>query len=233
MFLAALLQHRHQRIGFAKQHPMVERRVHPSFQESPDVGEVHHHAARVELVGFNFHFDAAIVAVEMPARSVITQQPVPVTKVNMFGDGIHNALQCTHSPARRKGNGLRASGVTGIVAGMKVKLFGLFFLAVLLIAPLARAGTDDPPANHNALRKLGRGFANLLFGIVEIPNQYTKAVAEHGGAAGLTYGVPKGFVRWMGREFVGVYEIVTFPVPAPPGYKPVLKPEFPNEDFDP
>jgi len=116
---------------------------------------------------------------------------------------------------------------------MKSKLFVALACAVLLAAFPARAETDDAPKNHNALRKLGRGFANVLFGVVEIPNQYTKAVSEHGGAAGLTYGIPKGFVRWLGRELVGVYEIVTFPIPAPSGYRPVMQPEFPNEDFEP
>ncbi|NQU11000.1 exosortase system-associated protein, TIGR04073 family, partial [bacterium] len=60
----------------------------------------------------------------------------------------------------------------------------------------------------------------------------TKARSEHGGA-GLTYGVPKGFVRWVGRELVGVWEIVTFPLPLPKGYQPVMQPEWPNEEFEP
>jgi putative exosortase-associated protein (TIGR04073 family) len=115
---------------------------------------------------------------------------------------------------------------------MNAKLLGLL-LAALFVAPLVRASTDQPPSGHNPLRKLGRGFANVLFGFIEMPNQYTKAVSEHGGAAGITYGVPKGFARWFMREAVGVYEIVTFPVPFPKGYKPVMKPEFPNEDYEP
>ena len=116
---------------------------------------------------------------------------------------------------------------------MKAKLLGILFLALALAAPLAQAGTDDPPSGQNAIRKLGRGFANVFFGFIEIPNQYTKAVSEHGGASGLTYGVPKGFARWFGREIVGVVEIVTFAVPVPPGYKPIMKPEFPNEAYEP
>ncbi len=92
---------------------------------------------------------------------------------------------------------------------------------------------DQAPSGHNALRKLGRGCANLLFGIVEVPNQITKATAEEGGAAGVTYGIGKGLVRWVARELVGVYEIVTFPVPLPGGYRPVMEPEWPNEDYEP
>ena len=116
---------------------------------------------------------------------------------------------------------------------MKAKLLGLLLVSALLLPLGARADTDDVPKGHNALRKLGRGVANVLFGIVEVPNQITKATSEHGGAAGVTYGVGKGFVRWFARELTGAYEVVTFPVPFPRGYKPVMKPEFPNEDYEP
>jgi putative exosortase-associated protein (TIGR04073 family) len=117
---------------------------------------------------------------------------------------------------------------------MRSKLLLLLIIPVLAFSLAAEAtDTDQPPSGHNALRKLGRGCANLLFGIVEVPNQITKATSEEGGAAGVTYGIGKGLVRWVGRELVGVYEIVTFPVPAPRGYRPVMEPEWPNEDYEP
>jgi putative exosortase-associated protein (TIGR04073 family) len=116
---------------------------------------------------------------------------------------------------------------------MKAKLLGLLLVSTLLISPGANADNDQPPSGHNALRKLGRGVANLLFGIVEVPNQITKTTAEHGGAGGVTYGVGKGIVRWAARELAGAYEVVTFPIPFPHGYKPVMRPEFPNEDYEP
>jgi len=115
---------------------------------------------------------------------------------------------------------------------MKAKVFVLSFALLCLTVLAARAETDQPPRGHNPLRKLGRGCSNLLFGVVEVPNQLTKVDSEHGGAA-MTYGLGKGLVRWVRREFVGVYEIVTFPVAAPRGYKPVMMPEFPNEDYEP
>ncbi len=88
---------------------------------------------------------------------------------------------------------------------------------------------EDAPAGYNPVRKLGRGCANLCFGVVELPNQVTKARSEYGGAA-IAYGIPKGIVRFFAREIVGVYEIVTFPIPS---YRPIVKPEWPNEDFEP
>ena len=111
--------------------------------------------------------------------------------------------------------------------------FTALVFAFLLGATLVHADNDQPPRGHNALRKLNRGVSNLLFGVVEMPNQITKTTAEHGGAAGVTYGVGKGLVRWIAREVVGVYEIITFPIPVPRQYKPVMQPEFPNEDYEP
>ena len=118
-------------------------------------------------------------------------------------------------------------------ATMKAKLLGVLMVFALLLPVSAMADTEDVPRGQNALRKLCRGFANVLFGIVEVPNQITKATAEHGGGAGVTYGVGKGFARWIGREATGVYDVITFPVPFPRGYKPIMKPEFPADDYEP
>ena len=132
-----------------------------------------------------------------------------------------------------QGKQIEVPRLTRYTARMKAKLLGLLLVFAFLLPLGARADTEDVPKGQNALRKLGRGVANVLFGIVEVPNQVTKTTSAHGGGAGLTYGFGKGLVRWVGREFTGVYDIVTFPVPFPKGYKPVMKPEFPVEDYEP
>jgi putative exosortase-associated protein (TIGR04073 family) len=110
----------------------------------------------------------------------------------------------------------------------------LLFAFVFPIHAMAQLPVpEDAPRGQNALRKLCRGFANVLFGIVEMPNQITRTTAAHGGGAGVTYGVAKGFTRWIGREVTGVYDVVTFPVPFPHGYKPIMEPEFPADDYYP
>jgi putative exosortase-associated protein (TIGR04073 family) len=133
----------------------------------------------------------------------------------------------------RKGNKLHCRARTAILRDMKGKTLILSFIVLFVSALIAQADTDQAPRGNNALRKLGRGCSNVLFGVVEVPNQFTKVNSEHCGAAGVTYGIGKGLVRWVGRELVGVYEIVTFPLPVPRGYKPIMKPEFPNEDYEP
>lgn len=132
-----------------------------------------------------------------------------------------------------KGKKLKRGPDSGIVRRMKAKLFGLLLVFSLLLPFRAQAETDEAPRGQNALRKFGRGIANVLFGIVEVPNQITKVTSEQGGGAGATYGVGKGIYRWFGRELTGVYDIVTFPVPVPKGYKPIMHPEFPVEDYEP
>lgn len=102
-----------------------------------------------------------------------------------------------------------------------IRSWTLAALTMLAFAgpPLAQAG--DPG------RKLGRGFANVLFGVAEIPGTIAETSREHGGGAGATWGVLKGLGRFVARELVGVYEIVTFPLPFPRNYDPILQPEFP------
>ncbi len=132
-----------------------------------------------------------------------------------------------------EGKKLKRGHIPAIVKRMKAKLLGLLLVFALLLPFRALAEIDDAPKGQNALRKFGRGLANVLFGIVEVPNQITKVTSEQGGGAGATYGVGKGIYRWFGRELTGVYDIVTFPVPFPKGYKPIMHPEFPVEDYEP
>lgn len=75
---------------------------------------------------------------------------------------------------------------------------------------------------HPAFAKLGRGVSNALGGWLEIPLNVHKryAASDTGGslATGLVYGLFKGLVR----TGVGVYETVTFCLPYPEHYAPVL-----------
>lgn len=70
--------------------------------------------------------------------------------------------------------------------------------------------------------KLGRGVANTVGGWLEIPltihRQYTERDTAGSMAAGAVFGLVKGVVR----TGVGLYEIVTFLLPIPPQYAPIL-----------
>ena len=81
------------------------------------------------------------------------------------------------------------------------------------------------------MRKVGRGLAGMTTSVLEVPGNM---VAET-RAQGPGIGIPLGFVKGLGmivvRTLVGVYEFVTAPLPAPSGYRPILRPEFPWDYF--
>lgn len=115
------------------------------------------------------------------------------------------------------------------------------FRRVLTIAAITMtlaALTSNANANtfEDIARKLGRGVANVGFGVFEIPIKVWDMNQEDGGIAALTAGVFQGLGYFIAREFVGVAEIITFPLPLPGcpmdpndvgwGYGPIMYPEF-------
>jgi putative exosortase-associated protein (TIGR04073 family) len=85
--------------------------------------------------------------------------------------------------------------------------------------------------NNDAWKKLGRGVANMLTFPLELPSQISKTNITDGPIAAFTWGLLKGVGMMGSRALVGVYETVTFPMPIPEGYEPILTdPEFFLED---
>ena len=111
---------------------------------------------------------------------------------------------------------------------MRKNRLGVWLLVFMCVFGFSTASclADD------AVRKLGRGLANTLFGIAEIPIQVHHTLETEGSGAAATYGVLKGVGRFLMREGVGIYEILTFPIPYPRYYEPILEPEFLLDDSD-
>ncbi len=85
---------------------------------------------------------------------------------------------------------------------------------------------------QTATRKLGRGICNIVFCPLEILEQTKSVYDSDGPFAAVTYGLVKGVFMIGARALVGVYETVTFPIPLPRGYKPILNyPEFFPEEM--
>ncbi len=76
-------------------------------------------------------------------------------------------------------------------------------------------------------RKLQRGFLNVVLCPFEISNELSKEVRNDTLPPSWIAGLGRGSFYAVGRALVGVYEMLTFPVPCPANYKPVLSPEFP------
>jgi len=108
------------------------------------------------------------------------------------------------------------------------------FLATggLALALLAGAGEGSAQVqvisqSPHPIRKLGRGLANTVGGVLEIPLSIREVGFEKGPVAGLTLGLLIGAGAAITRTLVGVIELLTFPLPTGAhGYEPILLPEF-------
>ncbi len=92
-------------------------------------------------------------------------------------------------------------------------------LVITLITGFASLGYAQNPGV-----KLGRGVINTLTGIWELPINVLRTYKSEGGPKGLSIGVTEGFLAGLYRTMIGVYEVVTFPFPVPPGYEAITDP---------
>lgn len=106
-------------------------------------------------------------------------------------------------------------------------LLGLAFSVIA--APAAFA---DDNTGGLILHKFFRGIVNAATGWMELFKQPTLETQEKGPKTGLTWGIVKGIGYAVGRSVVGAYEIVTFPLPIPEGYRPIMDPEFVLSDVE-
>jgi putative exosortase-associated protein (TIGR04073 family) len=102
----------------------------------------------------------------------------------------------------------------------------------VLVSTAVTAGLPADAAAQSAARKAGRGLAAMTTAFLEVPGNMVREADRRGNAEG----IPVGFVLGLGmivvRTLVGVYEFVSAPFPAPPGYRPIIEPEFPWSYFD-
>lgn len=100
---------------------------------------------------------------------------------------------------------------------IKVMLL-VFCLLFLFVFQKSFAG--DP------IRKLSRGLVNTAFGWVEIPAEIFREAERSADVGGFMIAPFKGLFKAIGRTVVGVYEVVTFIIPIPSRYRPLIEPEF-------
>ena len=103
-------------------------------------------------------------------------------------------------------------------------------LRVLLIAvvlALVLGVSSTASARDTAARKVGRGAANLTLGVLVLPGEIVQTTRESGPFVGATWGIAKGVAMFVATEVVGLWEVLTCPFETPPGFKPILTPEYP------
>lgn len=91
----------------------------------------------------------------------------------------------------------------------------------------ALAEEQSPPAVPARIgTKFVRGLANLVTGVGEFPKQIYLIGKNEGWVQGTFRGPVEGLGMFIARSVAGVYELATFPIPVPPGYQPMLLPEY-------
>lgn len=96
-------------------------------------------------------------------------------------------------------------------------------VAFVLVVGLS-VGADSGHADH-AGNKLVRGVGNIVTGWVEVPYQVMEETKESNPIMGITLGLARGIGMTVARGLVGAYEVVTFPLPIPDAYEPIIEPE--------
>ncbi len=107
----------------------------------------------------------------------------------------------------------------------------LVAIALPAAAETPAAAEDVEDGEYTALRKLGRGVAGVIYGILEVPGNMVQEGRVHGPLYGATVGLLLGTGKMVARIPVGVFEVVTSPFAVPPGYEPILEPEYPWQYF--
>lgn len=110
---------------------------------------------------------------------------------------------------------------------MRKQIVVIGLISLVIVALASTAYCDTP------IKKLGRGFSNVITSPFEIFEQMKRVNNTDGPWAGMTYGLVKGVAMTVVRAAIGVYEITTFPIPSPKEYKPILTdPEFFFEEMN-
>lgn len=114
-----------------------------------------------------------------------------------------------------------------------------FFIGILVAGtlgvPFAQGDVTRPAAiepKGTAVRKLQRGFLNVVLSPIEIADQLHDKKHLPGFFPGWVIGLCEGLFFAAGRAVTGVYEIATFPLPVPSNYEPIVFPEFAWEHFE-
>ena len=102
----------------------------------------------------------------------------------------------------------------------------MFITSLLCIFTTPLLATEVEPEG-TMMRKLQRGFVNVALSPLEISNELSKEVKNDTLPPSWVAGVGRGAFYTVGRVLIGVYEMVTFAVPCPSNYRPILQPEFP------
>ena len=82
------------------------------------------------------------------------------------------------------------------------------------------------------LRKLQRGVINIVLCPIEISHELHQEKKKDEYFPSWISGLGRGISYSAGRALSGVYDLLTFPVPVPSGYEPLVYPELVTEHLE-
>lgn len=89
----------------------------------------------------------------------------------------------------------------------------------------SRDRVDEVMGRYNlqpAFEKGGRGLSNVLFGWLEIPLNIDRRYSPHDNVGSMLTGAGIGVFKGVVRTGVGLYETLTFFLPYPENFAPIL-----------
>ena len=101
--------------------------------------------------------------------------------------------------------------------------------AIILVGSLAMVSVVYAADNPGS--KLGRGLTNIVASPLEYVIQTAELADTHDSLTAFFGGLANGTWFMLERIGVGLYEIVTFPIPLPSHYGPVLEDATPLPGF--
>src|SRR2546429_5269512 len=118
-------------------------------------------------------------------------------------------------------DGIRDVAVTGVqTCALPIWSWSVIVFLILWSASLALA--EEPSAPQRIATKFIRGAANFTTGWMELPKQVYLVGQREGWVTGALRGPIDGLGMFVARTIAGAYEVLTFPIPLPPRYQPIL-----------
>ena len=99
-------------------------------------------------------------------------------------------------------------------------------IVFLILWSASPALGEEPSVPERIATKFTRGAANIATGWMEMPKQVYLVGRREGWVTGALRGPIDGLGMFIARTIAGAYEVLTFPLPLPPQYQPMLLPEY-------
>jgi len=96
--------------------------------------------------------------------------------------------------------------------------------------PLNGVRSEERPIFEGMAAKGTRGLVNFTLGWIEVPKQIYLVGHHEGWLVGVIRGPIDGLGMFIARTVAGAYELLTFPIPLPPQYQPMVKPDYVWQD---